>query len=171
MSIGLLAVRVVVGALFFGHGSQKLFGWFGGHGVKGVGKFFDQVGYRPGEVNAVLAGICEAGGGSLIALGLLTPLGSAVIVGVMVATLAVHWPKGLWNTDGGFELPLVYATVVIALAFAGAGRYSLDAVIGWRMSGMALGTAAAAVGALGGTIALGLRKPRPALAEQKRRAA
>jgi len=172
MSIGLLVVRLVVGGLFFGHGTQKLFGWFGGYGIEGVGDFMESLGYRPGPVNAAVAGIAEAGGGALIALGFFTPLGAAAIVGVMVATLAVHWPKGLWNDRGGFELPLVYATTVIALAIVGAGRYSLDAAIGWRMHGMGWGLGAAVLGAVAGLIRLGSRDvPAPAQQEARERRA
>ena len=160
MSIGLFIVRFIVGALFVGHGTQKLFGWFGGHGPEGTGRFFEQIGYTPGPKMAVLAGMSEAGGGALMMLGFLTPLASAAIVGVMVATLVVHVPKGLWNTNGGYELPLVYATVAIAIAFTGPGQASIDAVLGWTTSGAAIGTAAAAFGGLAGAVILAVRAGR-----------
>src|SRR6184192_2026996 len=106
MSIGLFILRVVVGALFVGHGTQKLFGWFGGGGPEGTGAFYHKVGFQPGVPLAILAGATEAGGGLLLALGLLTPLAAAGIIGVMIsAAVGVHWPNGLWNTGGGFELP------------------------------------------------------------------
>src|SRR5438477_3399819 len=160
MSIGLFILRVVVGALFVGHGTQKLFGWFGGGGPEGTGRFFEQIGYTPGRKMAYLAGMSEAGGGALMMLGFLTPLATAAIVGMMVGTLPVHVPKGLWNTNGGYELPLVYATCAAAIAYAGPGRASIDAAIGWAASGAAMGTAAVAFGALTGVVMLAVRAGR-----------
>ena len=83
MKLGLAVVRAVMGLLMFGHGAQKLFGWFGGHGLQGTAGFFDQVGLKPGKRTALAAGAGEAGGGALLALGFLTPLASAAIIGVM----------------------------------------------------------------------------------------
>src|SRR5205807_2043288 len=83
MNIGLFILRVVVGALFFGHGAQKLFGWFRGYGLEGTGGFMHSLGYRPGRRMAMLAGIAEAGGGTLLILGVLTPLAAAASIGVM----------------------------------------------------------------------------------------
>ena len=167
MSIGLFIIRVVVGALFVGHGTQKLFGWFGGHGPEGTGRFFAQIGYKPGKQMARLAGMTEAGSGALLMLGFLTPLAAAGIVGVMVGTLPVHAPKGLWNTNGGFELPLVFATSVAALAYAGPGNYSIDHAIGWLVSGGAIGTAATAFGALTGAVMIAIRSGRMQVQEQR----
>jgi putative oxidoreductase len=160
MNLGLFIVRFVVGALFIGHGTQKLFGWFGGHGLEGSGRFFEQIGYTPGRLMATIGGMTEAGGGALLMMGFLTPLGCAAIVGMMVGTLPVHGPKGLWNTNGGFELPLVYATCAALIAFAGPGRASIDAAIGWSSSGPAIGTAAVAFGALTGVVMLAVRAGR-----------
>jgi putative oxidoreductase len=109
----------------------------------------------------------EAGGGSLMMLGFLTPLACAAVVGVMVGTLAVHVPKGLWNTNGGFELPLVYATAAACIAYAGPGRASIDSAIGWATSGAAIGTAAVAFGALAGVVMLAVRAGRMEMAEQQ----
>src|SRR5436190_19282313 len=120
MNFGLFILRVVVGGLFIGHGTQKLFGWFGGHGPEGVGRFLDSLGYQPGRRMAVLTGLAEAGGGALFAIGLLTPLGAAAIIGVMVnAIVAVHMKNGVWNDNGGVELPTVYSTAATAVAFVG----------------------------------------------------
>ena len=131
MNVGLVLVRVVPGALLFGHGTQKLFGWFGGRGLAATGTGFASNGYRPGATFAFLAGFGEAGGGLLLALGLLTPLGCAAIIGVMLnAIVSVHWPKGIWATNGGFEYPLTLAFVAAGIAFTGPGEFSVDHALG-----------------------------------------
>ena len=131
MSEGLLIIRVVLGALLFAHGTQKLFGWYGGHGLDGTGGFFEQLGHAPGRRMAMIAGLSEAGGGGLLILGLLTPLAAAMIIGTMlVAAVSVHAQQGLWNTNGGYELPLLNAVVAAGLAFTGAGNWSIDHAAG-----------------------------------------
>jgi putative oxidoreductase len=166
MDLALLILRVVVGLLFVGHGTQKLFGWFGGHGVEGTGGFFEALGYRPPRTQAALAGFAETAGGVLLALGLVLPLGAAMIIGVMVnAIVAVHWEHGIWATNGGIEYPLVNASVATALAFAGAGRFSLDAAIGWDLSGARWGLGALALGLISGVVFLVLRRPPAPAAE------
>src|SRR5438132_4998329 len=119
MDFGLLILRVVVGALLVGHGAQKLFGWFGGYGLAGTGGFFHSLGFRPGKPMAAAAGLSEAGGGLLLALGLLSPLAGAAIVGTLLVAASVHQDKGLWGANGGYELPLPYAVVGATLALAG----------------------------------------------------
>jgi putative oxidoreductase len=147
VDVGLLILRLVVGGLFIGHGTQKLFGWFGGHGLEGTGGFYDSIGHRPGRRMAALAGMSEAGGGLLLVLGLLTPLGSAAIIGVMAgATLSVHIDKGLWNANGGFEFPLVMATAAFTLAMVGPGAISLDEAFGLANGGVAEGLGALILG-------------------------
>jgi len=126
MDFGLLILRVAVGALLVGHGAQKLFGWFGGYGLAGTGGFFHSLGFRPGKAMAAVAGLSEAGGGLLLALGLLTPLAAAAIVGTLLVAGSVHLDKGLWGGNGGYELPLLYAVVGAAFAVAGPGTASLD---------------------------------------------
>src|SRR5438105_5448326 len=97
MSIGLFILRLVVGGLFFGHGTQKLFGWFGGHGPEGTGQFFESIGLRPGRRHATAAGATEAGGGTLLALGFLTPAAAAALIGTMFTAIQkVHFAKGPW---------------------------------------------------------------------------
>jgi putative oxidoreductase len=131
VSYGLLLLRVVVGATMFGHGAQKLFGWFGGHGPRGTGGFFGQLGYRAPLLMALLAGVSEASG-ALLALGFLTPLACVAIAIVMINAIGVvHWKHGFWNTNGGLEFPLVLLTVVTAIAATGPGRFSIDRAIGW----------------------------------------
>jgi len=131
MPEGLLIIRAVLGLLLFAHGTQKLFGWYQGHGLDGTGAMFEQIGHRPGRQMARVAGMSEAGGGLLLTLGLIAPLGAAMVMGTMlVAAVSVHAPQGLWNTNGGYELPLVYATTACGLGFTGAGGWSIDHAAG-----------------------------------------
>jgi putative oxidoreductase len=130
-SAGLLVARLVLGLLMAAHGSQKLFGWVGGHGLAGTGGYFDSLGFRPGRTFALAAGLAEFGGGLLLALGFLGPVGPALIVSVMVvAALIVHRPNGLFAMTNGIEVPLLYSAGAIALALTGSGAYSLDALFG-----------------------------------------
>jgi putative oxidoreductase len=142
MSYGLLLLRLFVGASFVGHGTQKLFGWWGGYGPQGTGGFFSSLGYKSGVQMAVLAGLAEAGGGTLLALGLLTPLACAAIAIVMLnAIFAVTLKREFML---GSELELTYLVTVISLAAIGPGRFSLDRAIGWddELSGVWWGVGA-----------------------------
>jgi putative oxidoreductase len=131
MSAGLLIVRLVLGLGFAAHGAQKLFGWFGGHGLAGTGGFFEGLGFRPGKRFALLAGLGEMSGGLLVALGLFGPAGPAIVVMVMiVAAVTVHVGNGFFASSSGIEMPLLYAAGVTAIAFAGPGAWSLDAALG-----------------------------------------
>jgi putative oxidoreductase len=155
MDLGLLVLRVVVGLLFFGHGAQKLFGWYGGHGLSGTGQFFESMGFPSGKRQAFLAGLMEAGGGLLIALGLFTPVGAAGLIAVMtVAVIRVHFAKGPWNTEGGYEYNAVLVAVVFALSGVGPGDWSLDNAFGISMHGTGWALGALAVGILGGLLPL-----------------
>lgn len=160
MDFALLLIRVVVGLLLAAHGTQKLFGWFGGHGVKGTGQFMESIGFKPGKQMAVLAGLGETIGGLLILTGLLTPLGAAAVIAVMLNTYPVHQGKGPFNTNGGWELPLTNATAAAAIAFIGAGSVSLDNAFGWELWGTNWGIAALALGIVGGGINLTIRQAR-----------
>jgi putative oxidoreductase len=129
-SIGLLVVRLVIGLTFAAHGAQKLFGWFGGHGLDGTGGFLESVGIKPGKPMAVLAGLGEFGGGLLLALGLLTPLASLVIaVTMLVAIVTVAGKNGYWAQGGGSEYNWAIIAVAVALALTGPGAYALDAIL------------------------------------------
>lgn len=124
--VGLLALRLGFGAVMIAHGVQKQFGWFGGHGIKGTGAFFDQIGFRPGELNARMAAASELGGGALLIAGLGTPAAGAAAAGTMLVAGRAHKEQGFFAQEGGFEYQLVLALVGGALALTGAGRVSMD---------------------------------------------
>jgi putative oxidoreductase len=127
-AVGLLAVRLVLGLGMAAHGAQKLFGWFGGYGIAGTGGFFETIGFRPGRLFAALAGLGEFAGGLLVALGLLGPIGPALVVVTMVVAMpAVHRGHGFFAANNGSELPLAYAAGIGVFAFTGFGAYALDA--------------------------------------------
>jgi putative oxidoreductase len=129
--IGLLALRLVIGLLFVGHGVQKLFGWFGGYGLAGTGAFMESIGLRPGKQMAALAGLSEVAGGLLFVVGLFQPLAALMIGGAMLIAIAkVHGKNGLWVQNNGYEYNLVLLVMVVALALLGPGALSLAATLG-----------------------------------------
>lgn len=131
MATALLIARLLLGGALFAHGAQKLFGWFGGYGIKGMGGFMESIGFRPGALFATAAGLGEVVGGALTVLGLGGPIGPALIITVMiVAIMTVHLPKGFWAGNGGYELNLMNIAAALTLAFAGFGAYSLDNALG-----------------------------------------
>lgn len=135
VDFGLLILRVVIGLTLAAHGSQKLFGWFGGPGLTGFSGATKRMGFRPPLFWAVMAALGESGGGLLLALGLLTPLGALGMMGSMfVALVKAHWSKGFWNGKGGIEFPLSLWTVAFSVGLAGPGAFSLDALIGWPVN-------------------------------------
>jgi putative oxidoreductase len=151
MDLALLVLRVVVGVLFVGHGAQKLFGMFGGHGLEGTGGFFEHLGLKPGKVHAFNAGAAEFFGGALLAFGLLTPVAAVLLIGTMTVAIAtVHGTKGPWSTDGGYEYNLVLMAVAFALAGVGPGAWSLDNAFGIDWSGTSWAIGALVVGVIGG---------------------
>ena len=151
MNLGLLVLRLVIGLLFVGHGAQKLFGIWGGHGLKGTAGFFESIGLKPGRVHAFAAGLFELGGGLLLALGLITPIASLVLIATMTAAIAtVHYAKGLWSTNGGYEFNLVLVAGVFALAAAGAGNWSLDHALSLSDHGVLWAIGALVIGLVGG---------------------
>jgi putative oxidoreductase len=162
VNTALLVLRLVVGLLFAGHGAQKLFGWFGGHGLRQTAGFFESIGYRPGLAMALLAGLAEFTGGLLLAAGLLVPAAALALCGVMVSAIAgVHWPKGVWNQNGGIEFPLLMGTVAFAVAAIGPGRFSLDHALGIDWHGLWWALGAVGLAMLGGLLSL-LPRRRPA---------
>jgi putative oxidoreductase len=164
--LGLLLARLTFGLLMAAHGSQKLFGWFGGYGIAGTGGYFESLGFRPGRVFATAAGLAEFGGGLMLALGFLSPVGAALMISVMlVAAVTVHAENGVFAMTNGIEVPLLYGAAAAALAFIGPGAYSLDAALGLTALWTSAVTLTVVVaGILGGVANLALRRAAPRLA-------
>jgi putative oxidoreductase len=160
MGLGRLLVRTVIGGFFIGHGTQKLFGWFGGGGLDATGQGFEAIGLVPGRRNALVAGLAESGGGTLLALGLAAPLAEAILIAVMLtAVRTVHWQKGPWATNGGYEYNVVLISALLGLAKAGPGKWSLDRVRGRERSGLLLMASVLAAGAAGSLAATAAAQP------------
>jgi putative oxidoreductase len=131
---GLLVLRLTLGSLFVGHGTQKLFGWFGGPGMEGTKGMMTSLGVNPPSVWGPMVAAGETSGGLLTALGFLSPMGPLNIIAAMwVAMRKVHWSNGIWNSGGGIEFPLVNIASAFALAMAGPGRFSLDRRFGTHL--------------------------------------
>ena len=158
--LGLLVLRLVIGALLFAHGAQKLFGWFGGYGLSGTsGLFESQFRLRPARFWTVAAGASEAVGGLLLALGLLNPLGPvAIFAAMLVAAILAHWPR-FWAHEGGIEFPVVLMAASVAAAVGGPGAWSMDAALGVSLpmpEALIVGLTLALLGTL---LTLGTRAP------------
>ena len=178
MNTALLVLRLVPGLLFMGHGLQKLVParysppLLHAMGPRAAAGFFDQLGLRPALPALVAAALAEVGGGFLIAAGLVTPLGTALLAAVMTtAILSVHARKGIWNTDGGFEFPLLMLTVAFVVSALGPGTLSIDnwAGIGnwtgvhWAAGDVARAGAAVGIGAAAGLLTMALGRVRIAV--------
>jgi putative oxidoreductase len=169
--LALLILRVVVGLIVAAHGAQKLFGWFGGVGLRGFTGWMGMMGLRPPIVWSVVGGSAEFGGGLLLALGLLSPLGSLGVLAAMTTAIALaHWPR-FWGSDNGMEYPLTNAVAAAAVGLAGPGAYSLDAALGivlpdaislGALGLVVLGVIATAVMATAAKRSVGLRIVEPA---------
>ena len=124
------ALRIAAGLFLVPHGSQKLFGLFGGHGLEATGQFFEtQLGFANGYLAALAAGSVEVFAGLLLALGFGTRLAAAAILALLVVATTVHLPAGFFWTDGGWEYPVLWALVALFFAIRGGGRFSLDRVM------------------------------------------
>jgi putative oxidoreductase len=153
MKIGRLLIRLVVGGLFIGHGSQKLFGWFGGPGPDGTEQMMYKIDMHPARRQAFAAGLTETAGGALLAAGLATPLAAASLTGVMLTAIRkVHAENGIWVTRGGFEYNLVLIAALLGLVDGGPGDLSADRALGihdtgpaWALAALAAGAAASAL--------------------------
>jgi putative oxidoreductase len=150
MSIGTLALRGLAGPLFVGHGTQKLFGWFGGHGLDGTAGFMESLGMRPGKRHAAAAGTAEALGGALLTVGAATPLAATMVTSTMITAIRkVHAGNGPWVTDNGFEYNAVLIAAMAGLVEHGPGKPSVDSALfprwngkGWAVAMLAAATAA-----------------------------
>jgi len=151
-------LRLLIGGLFIGHGTQKLFGWFGGYGPDGTGQFFDSIGLGPGRRNAMVAGAAEAGGGTLLALGLFTPLAGTLLTSVMAQAIrSLKMDKGPFATDDGWELEALFAAAALLFVEIGPGPVSLDRALdiehygtGWALLALAAGVAGPSLVVQGG---------------------
>lgn len=160
MSVVRLAARVLIGGLFVGHGTQKLYGWFGGPGPAGTEAMMEALEMRPAKANALAAGATETAAGTLLALGLATPAAAAAITGVMTTAIKkVHLPNGPWAANGGWEYNAVLVAAALALVEAGPGDLSLDHAFGTERSGpdWALGALAVGLAASAAAMAAGAR--------------
>jgi putative oxidoreductase len=165
MTVGKLATRALIGGLMFGHGTQKLSGWFGGPGLEGAEGMMGALNMHPPRRNALLASLVETVGGPMLALGLGTQLASAALIGNMVVAIRkVHGANGPWAANGGWEYNAVLIAALTVLAEQGPGAASLDHALGidrsgvkWGLGALALGAAAAAA-----AIEMGARSAPPA---------
>ncbi len=135
--VAILLVRVVVGVYVAAHGAQKLFGWFGGQGIRGsIAGLGRRLGFRPAPLWVTTLVAAEAGGGVLMAIGLLGALGPVAVAAAMLgATAFSHWTKGPWIAKGGYELVATNLAVALAVAMTGVGRFSIDAWLGIAVPG------------------------------------
>jgi len=124
---GLTVLRIVAGLTFAAHGAQKLFGWFGGYGLEGVGQWMESIGLAPGYLMALMAGSAELFGGLALILGLLVrPAAAMLAVTMLVAIVTVHLANGFFMSNNGYEFALALLAISIALVIEGAGKLSLD---------------------------------------------
>ncbi|MEV7070714.1 DoxX family protein [Streptomyces sp. NPDC091972] len=158
--LGLLLLRLGTGGVLAAHGAQKLLGWFGGGGLEGTGQFMESVGYAPGRASATAAGLAEAGGGTLLALGLATPAAGAAAAGAMAGASAVHAPNGFFNAGGGYEYAATLGLTAAGLAVTGPGRLSLDHALGHTVNRGWMVPVALGATALVTTLVVGARNRR-----------
>ena len=167
VSLGLLVLRLVIGLIIAAHGAQKLLGWWGGPGMANWTAGMTRMRVRPPIFWAWMSVLGEVLGGIGLAVGLLTPLPSLAVAATMLVAIAlVHWPRGFWNTKGGFEFNVSLLGAVAAIALAGAGAYSLDAAFGIHLPEpvtLIAGTLAVVIGV---GVALGTRGPAPQTASE-----
>lgn len=167
IALGLLVIRVAVGLIVAAHGAQKLFGWWGGTGMKGWTGAMTRMRIRPAAAWAWMSALAELVGGLMVAIGFLNPLGSFAIAGSMLVAIAlVHWPKGFWVGKGGYEYNLMILGAAATVAIAGPGAYSLDSALGIHLPEpwlLIIGTVATFAGV---GVALGTRAPAEATKAQ-----
>ncbi|MEN0107898.1 MAG: DoxX family protein [Pseudomonas sp.] len=128
--LGITLLRVITGLTFAAHGSQKLFGLFGGYGLEATGQWMESIGITPGYLMALLAGSAEFFGGVALVIGLLVrPAAASLIVAMLVAIFTVHIANGFFMATNGFEYALILAAISVTLLIEGAGKFSLDGKI------------------------------------------
>ncbi|MGI2064990.1 DoxX family protein [Shewanella sp. MF08487] len=129
-----LALRIPIGIILIAHGSQKLFGWFGGYGLEGTGQWMTSIGLTPGYLMALMAGSSEFFGGLLLLLGLLTrPTALVLSFTMVIAIFSVHIGNGLFLANNGYEFGLALLAATASLAVSGAGKLSLDNLLASRI--------------------------------------
>jgi putative oxidoreductase len=155
MTAGRLIARLTIGGLFVGHGTQKLFGWFGGPGPEGTAGMMEKLDMHPPRRNAMAAAGAETAGGALLALGAFTPAAAAMLSGTMFTAIRkVHFPKGLWNTGGGYEYNATLIAALAALVECGPGSLSVDRALGIEKRGTRWALASIAAGSIGSALAV-----------------
>ncbi|MCC7371339.1 MAG: DoxX family protein [Chloroflexi bacterium] len=166
VDLGLLVLRVAVGLILFGHGAQKLFGWFGGPGLAAATAMFGgHLRLRPAPFWVLVGSLSEVVGGLLLVAGLFGPAGAVAVVAAMLVAITVHWPA-FWAQQGGIEYPLVLLVVALTLAIVGPGAYSLDSVLGLQLQTPLIVLGGLAVAVVGVGLALGTRAPATPSAQE-----
>jgi len=155
MDFGRLAARAIIGGLFIGHGTQKLFGWWSGPGIAGTEQMMTALKMHPTKPNAYAAALTETVGGSMVVAGAATPLAAAMLTGTMITAIRkVHLKNGVWAANGGWEYNAVLIAALLALADSGPGSPSVDSATGTPWIGPGWAVAALAVGAAASTAAI-----------------
>ncbi|MGA8746801.1 MAG: DoxX family protein [Solirubrobacterales bacterium] len=155
MKLGRLIARILIGGLFFGHGTQKWFGWFDGPGLDSASESMASLGMRPGRRNAIAASATETIGGAMIVTGALTPAAATMLIATMITAIrTVHFKNGLWVSKGGYEFNLALIAGLLALVDGGPGSPSVDAMLGVEEAGPGWALATLALGAAGSALAI-----------------
>jgi putative oxidoreductase len=159
MKLARLLARLFIGGMFIGHGTQKLFGWFGGPGIDGTTGMMEKLGLAPPRSNAYAASLSETLGGAAIALGAFTPVAAASLIGTMTTAIrTVHLKNGFWSTGGGYEYNLTIIAALLLIVDGGPGALSVDGALGIEETGAGAALGALALGVLGSTVTLAAAK-------------
>ena len=162
MDEGMLILRLVVGTVMVFHGTEKLFGWWGGEGLSGATQFFERQGFRPPALMAAVAGTTETAAGILLGVGLLTPLACLMLIGTLVNVVALHVRNGLSRRNNGFEYELVLLASTVAVLFTGAGTWSVDRLAGLPALGSGANALILSAGFVSGmAVVASRRRPQP----------
>src|SRR5580693_8103502 len=166
LNTGLLVLRLIVGIPLAAHGAQKLFGWWGGPGVRGLHGHLTKMRFRPAPLWVAGAVGTEIGGGLLLAAGFLSPLGSVGVgAAMLMAIAAFHWGKGFFSQRGGFESPFLYLVSAATIGMTGPGAYSLDSLFKIALPEPVTGIVAAGLAVIGVAVGMAARRPAPAVVE------